>query len=238
MQMGRKMNALLTASQMNREVRLLCEEYFSKLKELIEVEVGLVHVEGDAQQDGPSSAKRILNPPRSQEKGQQNKRLKSTSEKKCNQAKARKKKKLSAHSITSEEGLPKATNLETRKTTEVVPENVTGVQESSKNFASFPNNIPYYVSKETLGKDPSGVRLPQNFTPFHMNMPFYKSRGSLTKDPSGGLLLRSTIAAIGRCPPFYFDRRTAGGLTPMMFQSFIGQTPTNGACNRSYNNDT
>ncbi|KAJ8425774.1 hypothetical protein Cgig2_014888 [Carnegiea gigantea] len=40
MQMGRKLNALVTASQMNREARILCEDYFSRLKELIEVEVG------------------------------------------------------------------------------------------------------------------------------------------------------------------------------------------------------
>jgi len=32
MQMGRKMNALLTTNHMNRETRLLCEEYLSKLK--------------------------------------------------------------------------------------------------------------------------------------------------------------------------------------------------------------
>ena len=47
MKMGGKMNALLTANQMNRQVRLLYEEYFGKLKELIELEVGLVYVEGD-----------------------------------------------------------------------------------------------------------------------------------------------------------------------------------------------
>ncbi|KAJ8433617.1 hypothetical protein Cgig2_023556 [Carnegiea gigantea] len=45
MQMGRKMNALLTTSQMNREARLLCEEYFSKFKKLIKVEVESVHIE-------------------------------------------------------------------------------------------------------------------------------------------------------------------------------------------------
>ena len=111
MQMGRKMNALLTASQMNKEARLLCEEYFSKLQELIEVEVGSVYVEGDVQQDGSSSAKIVLNPPGSREKGQRNKRLKSTCEKKCNQAKARKKKKLSTHSIINEEVLPKVWQL-------------------------------------------------------------------------------------------------------------------------------
>jgi len=64
-QMGRNMNALLAASQMNREARLLYEEYFSKLKDLIEAEVGSVFVEGDVQQDGMSSAKSVLNPPRS-----------------------------------------------------------------------------------------------------------------------------------------------------------------------------
>ena len=90
--MGKKVNALLATSQVNREVRLLCEEYFSKLKELIEVQVGSVYIEGDVEQDDVSSAKSVLNPPRCREKGQWNKRLKSTIEKKCNQAKVRKKK--------------------------------------------------------------------------------------------------------------------------------------------------
>ena len=105
--MGRKLNALVIASQMNREARILCEDYFSKLMELIEVEVGSVYVEDDIHQNGSSSAKSVLNPPGSREKGQRNKRWKSTSEKKCNQAKARKKKKLSTHNLTIEEGLPK-----------------------------------------------------------------------------------------------------------------------------------
>ena len=106
MQMDRKMNALVITSQLNGEARLLCEEYFSKLKELIEVQVGSVYIEGDVEQDGASSAKSVLNPPGCREKGQRNKRLKSTIEKKCNQAKERKKK-MMAHNITSEEGLPK-----------------------------------------------------------------------------------------------------------------------------------
>jgi len=60
--MGRKRNVLLTAIQMNREVRLPCEEYFSRLKELVEVEAGSVYVEDNAQQDGFSSVKSVLNP--------------------------------------------------------------------------------------------------------------------------------------------------------------------------------
>jgi len=105
--MGKKMNALLTPNQMNTEARLLCDEYFSKLKELVDVEYGSVYGEDNVQQDGLSSAKSVLNPPGSPKKGQRNKRLKSSNEKKCNQAKARKNNKLAAHNITSFGGLPR-----------------------------------------------------------------------------------------------------------------------------------
>ena len=59
------MHCLLLAKWIER---LLYEEYFSKLKDLIEAEVGSVFVEGDVQQDGMSSAKSVLNPPRSWKK--------------------------------------------------------------------------------------------------------------------------------------------------------------------------
>ena len=45
---------------MNREVRLLCEEYFSKLKELVDVALGSIYVKDNIQQDGLISAKSIL----------------------------------------------------------------------------------------------------------------------------------------------------------------------------------
>ncbi|KAJ8439020.1 hypothetical protein Cgig2_028466 [Carnegiea gigantea] len=164
-------------------------------------------MEGDVQQDGSSSTKSFLNPPGSREKNQRNKRLKSTSEKKCNQAKARKKKKMSAHNS-------QATNLDMRKSTEVIPKNVTGVQESSKltnleiqrstkvvphnadavlvqNFASFPTNIPYYGSRETLVKGPSGVLSPQNGVPLCMNGPYGGSSSQDDVVPTLNLLSNS-----------------------------------------------
>ena len=91
MHMGRNMNALLTANEMNREARFLCKEYFSKLKELVEVEVRLVYVEDNAQQDGFSSTKSILNlldPSRSSTKQE----IEEHQREKVYQAKARKKK--------------------------------------------------------------------------------------------------------------------------------------------------
>jgi len=67
-----------------------------------------VHIEENVQQDGLSLAKSVLNPLKSQEKDQQNKRLKKTFEKKGNdQAKVRKKKKESTHNITDTDGLLK-----------------------------------------------------------------------------------------------------------------------------------
>ncbi|KAJ8438669.1 hypothetical protein Cgig2_031634 [Carnegiea gigantea] len=228
MQMGRRLNALVTASQMNREARILCEDYFSKLKELIEVEVWSVYAEDDIHQNGSSSAMSVLNPPGSWEKGQQNKRLKSTSEKKCNQAKARKKK-LSTHNLIIEEGLPKATNLEMNNSAESIN---LEVQRSTKvalknanadfvqNFASFPMNLPYYGLRETLRKDPSGVLLPQG-APLSMNIRYGGSTSPGNAAPTLNLLpnsnrnnqslSQSTIALVGYCPLFYYDPRTTEG---------------------------
>ena len=50
-------------------------------------------------------------------------------------------------------------------------------------------------------------------------------------------MMQNTFVAIGYCPPFYFDPRSARGFGSMMFQSFIGQMPVNGACNQAYNNN-
>ncbi|KAJ8435667.1 hypothetical protein Cgig2_014248 [Carnegiea gigantea] len=87
----------------------------------------------------------------------------------------------------------------------------------------------------------------QNGVPLCMNVSYggSSSQGNVVptlnllsnSNPNDQSLRQSTIAAIGYCRSFYFDPRTAGGLTPMMFQSFIGQTPINGACNQSCNND-
>ncbi|KAJ8441610.1 hypothetical protein Cgig2_023763 [Carnegiea gigantea] len=162
------MNALLTASQMNKEARLLYEEYFSKLQELIEVEVGSVYVEGDVQQDGSSSAK-IL------------------------------------------------TNVEVQRSTKGVPQNTDAVL--------VQNGVPLCMNVPSGGSSSQGNVVPT------LNL----LSNSNPNDPS---LRQSTIAAVGYYPPFYFDPRTAGGLTPMMYQSFIGQTPINGIVSKlEYNKE-
>ncbi|KAJ8451707.1 hypothetical protein Cgig2_018341 [Carnegiea gigantea] len=164
MQIGRKMNALLTASQMNKEARLLCEEYFSKLQELIEVEVGSVYVEGDVQQDGSSSL----------------------------------------------------TNVEVQRSIKGVPQNT--------DVLLVQNGVPLCMNVPSGGSSSQGNIVPT------LNL----LSNSNPNDPS---LRESTIAAVGYYSSFYFDPRTAGGLTPMIYQSFIGQTPINGVCNQSCNND-
>ncbi|KAJ8439021.1 hypothetical protein Cgig2_028467 [Carnegiea gigantea] len=175
---------------MNREARLFCEEYFSKLNEVIEVEVGSVYMEGDVQQDGSSSTKSVLNPPGSREKNQRNKRLKSTSEKKCNQAKARKKKKMSAHNS-------QATNLDMRKSTEVIPKNVAGVQESSKltnleiqrSTKVVPHNADAVLVQ--VDKKNSFSTLIQNGVPLCMNGPYGGSSSQDDVVPTLNLLSNS-----------------------------------------------
>ncbi|KAJ8443243.1 hypothetical protein Cgig2_010138 [Carnegiea gigantea] len=179
MQMGRKMNALLTASQMNKEARLLCEEYFSKLQELIEVEVGSVYVEGDVQQDGSSSAKIVI-----------------------------------PENVTGVQESSKMTNVEVQRSTKGVPQNIDAVL----------NGVPLCMNVPSGGSSSQGNVVPT------LNL----LSNSNPNDPS---LRQSTIAAVGYYLPFYFDPRTAGGLTPMICQSFIGQTPINGVCNQSCNND-
>ncbi|KAJ8441611.1 hypothetical protein Cgig2_023764 [Carnegiea gigantea] len=146
MQMGKKVNALLTASQVNREARLLCEEYFSKLKELIEVQVG------------------------------------------------------------------SAINLKRKKSAEVRTKIVTGVQESSENGVPVCMNVPYG------GANPEGNVV--------------STSNMLSNSNSNDQTLRqSTITPVGYYSLYYVDPRSVRGLTPMIFQSFIGQTPINSACN-------
>jgi len=50
MQMLRKMNSLITASQSNMNARAHCEKYFTELKKLIEFDVGSIHCEEDGQE--------------------------------------------------------------------------------------------------------------------------------------------------------------------------------------------
>ncbi|KAJ8452000.1 hypothetical protein Cgig2_016581 [Carnegiea gigantea] len=90
MQMIRKMNTLITASQMNTQARVHYEEYFNKLKELVEQEVGSIYVEENVASKQMDSSRKILNPVGSKPKGERNKRKKSIVEKKCKQAKSKK----------------------------------------------------------------------------------------------------------------------------------------------------
>jgi len=97
LQMTRKMNSLIVASQLNKQSMAHCEDYFNKLKQLVEMEVGSIYYEDDGQGKGLDSSKNVLNPPGSRKKGVRNNRLKSIVEKKSNQAKGKKRDKLSSN---------------------------------------------------------------------------------------------------------------------------------------------
>jgi len=105
-QMMRKMNSLITASQMNMNARAHCEKYFMELKELVEFDVGSIHCEENGHGKTLNLAQNVLNPPGSRQKGVRNKRLKSIVEKKCDQAKRRKSKKLLMNDVASVAGTP------------------------------------------------------------------------------------------------------------------------------------
>ncbi|KAJ8424456.1 hypothetical protein Cgig2_016223 [Carnegiea gigantea] len=87
MQVMRKMNSLIAASQMNINARAHCEKYFTELKKLIEFD-------------------NVLNPPGSCQKGVRNKRFRSIVEKKCDQVKQRKSNKLSMNDVASSTATP------------------------------------------------------------------------------------------------------------------------------------
>ncbi|KAJ8430473.1 hypothetical protein Cgig2_003055 [Carnegiea gigantea] len=127
MQMGRKMNALLTASQMNREARLFCEEYFRKLKELVIAELWSVYVEDNVQQDCLSSATSVLNPPRSQEKATNLERKKAIE--------------VILENITGSQELSKPTNLEGQRSRKVASQNANAILVQS--YAPLCMNVPY-----------------------------------------------------------------------------------------------
>jgi len=61
MQMGRKMNELLTASQMKTDTRVFSKQYFGKLKELVKVRARSVYIEKNVPEDGLSSVESIFN---------------------------------------------------------------------------------------------------------------------------------------------------------------------------------
>ncbi|KAJ8437274.1 hypothetical protein Cgig2_010099 [Carnegiea gigantea] len=85
MQMMRKMNSIITSSQMNKNARAYYEKYYMELKEVIEFDV----------RKDSNSLPNVLNPSGSHQKGVRNKIFKSIVEKKCDQVKQRKSKKLS-----------------------------------------------------------------------------------------------------------------------------------------------
>ncbi|KAJ8435723.1 hypothetical protein Cgig2_002680 [Carnegiea gigantea] len=92
MQMVRKMNSIITASQMNKNARAHCEKYFMELKELMEFDM--------KKGRDLNSLPNVLNPHGSLQKGAKNKRFNSIIEKKCDQVKRRKTKKLPKIDIT------------------------------------------------------------------------------------------------------------------------------------------
>ncbi|KAJ8428960.1 hypothetical protein Cgig2_003291 [Carnegiea gigantea] len=95
MQILRKMNSIITTSQVNKNARAHCEKYFMELKELVEFDVGSIHCDKDGQEKVLNSLPNVINPPGSRQKGIRNKRFNNIVEKKCNQIKLRKSKKLS-----------------------------------------------------------------------------------------------------------------------------------------------
>ena len=76
--MIRKVNTLITTSQMNTQARAHCEEYFNKLKELVEQEVGSIDVEENVVSKQVDSSRKILNPVGSKPKGERNKKKKAS----------------------------------------------------------------------------------------------------------------------------------------------------------------
>ena len=68
LQMMRKMNSVLTVSQLNKNTRANCERYFNELKELVEVDVEFICCDGDEYDEKGKSSKDVLNPPGSQQK--------------------------------------------------------------------------------------------------------------------------------------------------------------------------
>ena len=84
------MKTLITVCQMNTQARGHCEEYSNKLKELVEQEVGSIYVEDNVVSKQMDSSRKIINPVGSKPKGERNKWKKSIAEKKCKQAKFKK----------------------------------------------------------------------------------------------------------------------------------------------------
>ncbi|KAJ8437510.1 hypothetical protein Cgig2_027585 [Carnegiea gigantea] len=108
-----------------------------------------------------------------------------------------------------------ATNLETKKSAEVIPENVTGVQE-------LLNSINLEVQRSTkVALENADVDFVQNGAPLCMNIRYGGSSSPGNVAPTLNLLpnfnrndqslSQNIIAPVGYCPPFYYDPRTMGG---------------------------
>ncbi|KAJ8435945.1 hypothetical protein Cgig2_023321 [Carnegiea gigantea] len=106
MQMIRKMNSLITASQLNFNARAHCEKYFTELKKLIKFDVGSIHCEQDGQEKNLDLPQNVLNPPCSRQKGVRNKRFKIIVEKKCDQVKRKKSKKMAMNDVDCSTSTP------------------------------------------------------------------------------------------------------------------------------------
>ena len=92
------MNSLITASQLNQNARANCGKYFTKLKKLVEQDVGFICCDRDGNVENLTSSQNVLNTPGSQQKMIWNKRI---IEKKYDQIKQRKSKKLSINDVSS-----------------------------------------------------------------------------------------------------------------------------------------
>ena len=75
--MLRKMNSIITTSQMNKNARAHCEKCFLERKELVEFDVGSIHCDEDGHEKVLNSSPNVVTPPGSHQKGVRNKRFKS-----------------------------------------------------------------------------------------------------------------------------------------------------------------
>ncbi|KAJ8425782.1 LOW QUALITY PROTEIN: hypothetical protein Cgig2_020920 [Carnegiea gigantea] len=121
--------------------------------------------------------------------------------------------------VNVEMAFPSATNLEKKKSVAVIPEN---------NGAPLYMNIPYGGSSSqgnfvsalnlTYNSNPNDQSLRQNGAPLCTNVHYdgSSSQGNVVSalnllsnsNPNDQSLCQSTMAAVGYCPPLYFDPRT------------------------------
>ncbi|KAJ8447043.1 hypothetical protein Cgig2_033612 [Carnegiea gigantea] len=90
-----------SSSQMNKNARAYCEKAFLELKELVKFDVGSINCDEDGNVKVLNSLPNVLNPPGSRKKGVRNKRFKSIVERKRDEVKRRKSKKLAKNDVGS-----------------------------------------------------------------------------------------------------------------------------------------